>query len=156
MRTTSVAHRVLRSVVMVCLVACAESPTEQRQDDLATARARWRTGGLTGYDFELQRLCYCPDETVRPVTVSVRGSAFAGLAHTDDGTAADTVWFRDFLTMERVFEYLERTVAERPAVFMATYDAVLGYPVSVELDGDRQVADDELWLEIPALRPVTP
>lgn len=150
----TIARGVLRAVALVALVACAESPTEQREEDLATARARWRAGGLADYDFELRRVCYCPDGAVRLVTVSVRGSAFASLVHTDDGTAADTVWFRDFLTMERVFDYLERAVEERPAVFMATYDAVLGYPVSVELDGDRQIADDELWLEVPALRSV--
>jgi len=154
MRAPRVARGLVRAIVPVVWVACSESPTEQRDEALAAAQARWQAAGIADYEFDLQRLCYCLDDLVRPVTVSVSGGAFATLRYTDDATAADTVLFRDFLTMERVFDYLERAVSERPAVFTASYDARLGYPARVELDGDRQVADDELWLEIAALRTV--
>jgi len=84
--------------------------------------------------------------------VSVSGGAFGALVHTDDATPADTALFSDFLTMERVFDYLQRAVSQRPAIFAATYDAGFGYPARVDLDGDRQIADDEVTLRIPALR----
>lgn len=155
MHAVRLARSLGRALLPVVWVACSESPTEQREEALAAAAARWQGTGIADYEFERQRICYCLDDAVRPVTVSVRGSAFAALVHTDDGTAADTVLFRDFLTMERVFDYLQRAVSQRPAVFTASYDARLGYPARVELDGDRQIADDEVWLEIPALRPVT-
>ncbi len=155
MSVIGIARAPLGAIVAAALVACSESPTEQREEALAAAQARWQAAGVADYEFELQRICYCLDDAVRPVTVSVRGRAFAGLVHTDDGTAADTALFRDFLTMERVFDYLERAVSQRPAAFTASYDARLGYPARVELDGDRQIADDEVWLEVPALRPVT-
>ncbi|MGH9258368.1 MAG: DUF6174 domain-containing protein [Acidimicrobiales bacterium] len=154
MRAIRAAHRLGRALLPVMWVAC-ESPTEQREEALAPARARWQAAGLTDYDFDLRRLCYCLDEAVRPVTVSVRAGAFASIVYADDGTAADTALFHDFLTMDGVFHYVERAVSRRPAVFTATYDSRLGYPEQVQLDGDRQIADDEVSLEVPALRPVT-
>jgi len=154
MRAVCLARSLGRALLPVVWVACSESPTEQRADALAAAAGRWQAAALADYEFDLQRLCYCIDDAIRPVTVSVRGGAFAALVHTDDATTADTALFRDFLTMERVFDYLERAVSQRPAVFTASYDARLGYPARVALDGDRQVADDELWLEIAALRTV--
>jgi len=92
MSVMGVARAPLGAIVAAGLVACSESPTEQRAETLAAAR---------------------------------------------------------------VFDFLERTLDGQPAVFVATYDADLGYPVAVELDDDRQVADDELWFEVTALRPVT-
>jgi Family of unknown function (DUF6174) len=138
--------------LLMIVVACSDSPTEQQQDDLAAAQARWRAGGLTDYAFDLQHLCFCAPGATRTVTITVQQGVWSSIRYADDGTAADTALFRDYLTIDRLFSFLERAIAQQPDSFTASYDGRFGYPLEVWIDYSRQIADEELSLRI-ALHP---
>jgi hypothetical protein len=142
-------------LLAVCLVAtCARSPFDQHADDLAGAQARWQGAGISSYDFDLQRVCFCVPEATGPVTISVRNGAFTAIVRTDSGTAVDTLLFQDYLTMDRVFVTTRRFLDARPASFTASYDTALGFPTSVAVDPIARAVDDELTYAVLALRPV--
>jgi hypothetical protein len=76
--------------------------------------------------------------------------------YADSGTAADTTWFRDYLTVDRLFALLQRTLDGRPATFTVAYHPDLGYPALVHVDPKSGVADDEFSVQITSLRPPPP
>ena len=139
------------TLAMLC-AACSRSPLEQQQDDLAVAQARWRAAAIPNYSFNFQRVCFCAPVVTRAVTVTVRQGAWAALTYVDDGSVADTSLFRDFLTMDRVFAFLQDALERHAAGFVARYDTPLGYPTEVDIDYIANAADDELSLRIPMLR----
>jgi Family of unknown function (DUF6174) len=152
---TSSPLRPTLQLLAVCLVAtCARSPFGQRTDDLAGAQARWQSAGISSYDFDLQRVCYCVSEATGPVTISVRNGSFTAIVTTDSGTAVDSLLFQDYLTMDRVFATTRRFLDARPASFTASYDAAFGFPTRVTVDPIAQAVDDELTYAVLALRPI--
>jgi hypothetical protein len=148
-------RRSFRLLVLAFAAGCARSPFEQRADDLSAARMRWRTAAISSYDFDLEKSCFCIQEALGPVTISVRNGQFAGIFSTDGGTAVDTMLFQEFLTMDRVFETTQRLLDSRPASFTASYDAALGFPTTVAVDPNAQAVDDELTYQVLSLRPTT-
>jgi hypothetical protein len=142
--------------LLACLLtaACSISAFEGSQNSLAEANTRWKTAALTSYDFDFQRTCFCAASMTRPVTISVRSDTFTTIVYSDSGTAADTAQFRDFLTVDRLFAFLHRTLNAGPAGFTTAYDEVRGYPALVVIDFDSDVADDGLTLRINGFRQV--
>ena len=134
------------------LAACGSS-LEPQVDALSMARARWTTAAVHSYDFDLQVSCFCP-QAVLPATISVRDDQFAGIVRTDSGTPVDSTYYMGYLTIDQMFTTLRGILDRHPAAFTATYDADLGFPKQVSVDGNTQVADDELTLRIASLRVV--
>jgi hypothetical protein len=122
--------------------------------DLAAAQSRWEASGVVSYDFDLRVSCFCGPTAVGPVTISIRDGQFTGAVSIDSGAAVDSLYFQGFLTIDRVFATLHRVLDAGPAAFTASYDADLGFPAHVSWDSDFQIADDELALQVLAVRPV--
>jgi hypothetical protein len=145
-------------VLLACaLVGCESTSGTGPGDDLAAAQQRWISSGLTSYDFDLQRGCYCPFDAVRPVTISVRNGVFASMVYADSaGGQTDTAWFARLLTMERVFALLDTAVARPASVYQAVYDDAIGYPHQAYIDYDDSMVDEELVLSITGVRAAPP
>jgi len=143
--------------LFACLLAaaCSISAFEGSQNSLAEANTRWKAAALTSYDFDFQRTCFCAGSMTRPVTISVRSDTFTAIVYSDSGTAADSAQFRDFLTVDRLFDFLHRTLNAGPAGFTTAYNDLRGYPALVVIDFDSDVADDGLTLRINGVRPVS-
>ena len=137
-------------------VGCGEGAVTP-QLELAAAQSRWHAAGITNYDFDLQVACFCVATTFGSVTISVRNGQPTGIVSTDSGTVVDTLYFKGYLTVDRLFATLDQILGAKPAAFTADYDPGLGFPTEVSIDGNARVPDDELGLRILALRPfVTP
>ncbi len=137
----------------VSMAACT-SPFQKQEDTLAIAEARWRAAGLADYKFSFSRSCECLPASTRSVTITVSGGGFISATYLDDGTAADTVLFRDTLTLDRLFASLHEALARHPATFTAQYEPTLGYPMQVSIDYNLITADDEFFLTVTDVGPL--
>ncbi|MEP6472876.1 MAG: DUF6174 domain-containing protein [Gemmatimonadota bacterium] len=138
----------------LAVFGCSTSVFEGSQNSLAEANTRWHAAGVANYDFDFQRTCFCVTALTRPVTISVRSDTVVSVIYSDSGTVADSAEFRDFLTIDRVFAFLHRTLNQGPAGFTTAYHERYGFPALVVIDFDSDVEDDGLTLRIDALRPV--
>jgi hypothetical protein len=138
--------------MLAILGGCSQSPTEQQQDALAAAQARWRAAGVSAYSFQLQHTCFCAPVATNPVIISVQQNNVTSIAYVNDGTSADTALFRDYMTVDRLFAFLHRALSQQPDTFRATYDLQLGYPTDVYIDNNFQIADDEFGLRVSVLQ----
>jgi len=136
-------------------LGCTEPKLEAAREQMVVAQRRWTAAGLTNYDFTAQMVCFCGDPYTRPVTVRVRGGAFAGIAYADSGTAADTTVFSKFLTIDRLFGFLRQELDAKPDTLVADYDPQLGYPTRAFVDPHFATADDEFSLHVTALSRAT-
>ena len=141
-------------VIMLGLGAGCSDGAFTPQMELVAARSRWQAAGITSYDFDLQVSCFCIATALGPVTISVRNGHPSAIVSTDSGTAVDSLYFQDYLTVDRLFASLERSISGKPAAFTASYDAAFGFPREASIDGNAQIADDELGLRVVSLRPV--
>ena len=128
---------------VLALSGCTEPRLDRALDELNAAQRRWQAHAPADYQFTIQRSCFCAPIVTRPVTVGVQGTAVVSLVYADSGTAADSVVFSEFLTIDRVFTFLRQTLAGKPGSFTAAYDTQLGYPTQVSVDPIANAVDDE-------------
>lgn len=133
------------------VVGCREPVAHTWASDLAEAESRWNASGVTSYQYDVFRHCFCGSTSTRPVTVTVRNRAFVSLVYMDSGTVADTSLFRPYLTIERFFALLHDVLDSGPASFDAEY-ASAGFPTVVVVDPDAAIADEEFSVQVLAFR----
>lgn len=125
-----------------CSVIGAHADAPERGDPaLAEARARWAEAGLAAYRYELQYSCFCPPEAMGPFAVTVR----AGEA------TADAPEFVVLPTVEALFALVAEAYAQDAATVEVTYDAALGHPLSIYIDYDEMMADEEYRATVSSL-----
>jgi len=145
-------HRVC--VVLLCLLGCSEPRLHSALAELSAAEQRWNAQGLPAYEYTVQRLCFCAPAVTHPITVTVRDGAVVRLVYADSGAVPDSAMFRDFLTVERVFDFVRRTIAENPDTLTAVYDPHYGYPTRITVDPIFGIADDEFSVSVTGFQPL--
>ena len=153
-------YRQASAVLALAIVAwsgsCGGNPLGPAESQLAKAESRWAAAGPVSYDFDVQVSCFCVASSFGTVTVSVRNHQVVSLVRTDSGTAVDSIYFENVLTVDRMFAAEQRYLDAKPASFRADYDANLGYPTLVSVDPNASVADDEYSFQVHGLRAFLP
>jgi hypothetical protein len=140
-------------LVLALLTTCTEPQVNDWQGDLARAEVLWRAAGVTSYEMDIVMTCYCLEAQTRPVTSTVRDSAFVSLVYTDSGgSAADTTLFRRFMMMDRVFTAMHEVLDAEPASLYAEYDPAYGFPTLWSVDPDGMMVDEEFTFQVLAFR----
>jgi len=139
---------------VLCLLGCSEPRLHHALLELNAAEQRWRADAPPAYQFTVQRLCFCAAPVTRPVTVFVRATLPSGVVYADSGTVADSTLFREFLTIDRLFDFVRRTIAQTPDTLVAAYDPRLGYPIQISVDFRFGVADYQLSVTVTGFQAV--
>ena len=133
----------LRATLAAALVAACADLTGPAVE-FEAAWQRWQRSGVTEYRYDVQILCFCGQVTTSPVTVTVSGGQTVSLVYADSLTPADTAMFRDVRTMDALFARLLSILRQKPDRFVATYHPTIGYPITVSVDPEAQLADEEV------------
>ena len=138
---------------LALLPGCGRLEGDQDRSDLAAARRQWRAQRLTSYDFRYQNVCFCVSDFRAPVRLEVRNGAIAGAVRLDTGQRLGPDSFRNYRTVDGIFDLIDQSIEDNAARVDATYDASRGYPVSVYIDLDTRLADEEIGVEAADLVP---
>ena len=130
-------------VVLSTLAACSDLFSPSAKSRLQENRDKWRAQGLTTYAFTLRQACFCAING--PVRVVVINGTVFSATQISTGQALDT---RFVSTIESLFDFIERGIANHYAVLEVTYDPTLGYPARIVSDGSRNAVDDEVTYEV--------
>ena len=156
-------------VALLALPACrtlrpsSSEPTEAVASTRAASSAnaqKWRAANVRAYTFTYERQCFCTAEVRGPFVVTVENGAVASVRRlaggmTPDGTPAPGAEDRrpeNRLRVEDFFALLDGAFAENAAEVRVAYDRRLGFPTSVWIDRDRQMADEEVGYRLTDLR----
>ena len=130
-------------LVFAALAGCSDLFSPSSKSRLNENRDKWRAQGLTSYAFTLRQACFCAING--PVRVVVINGTVFSATQISNGQALDT---RFVSTIESLFDFIERAIANHYAVLDVTYDPALGYPAKIVSDGSRNAADDEVTYEV--------
>ena len=142
------------ALFLVALAGCSITTATARSDDereLTRNRQRWISAGITDYEFEFRRSCFCPAEATEPVRITVRNGVATSVLRTKDGQPA-SLNVGPWPTVDTLFADVRRRIEQNAERLDVEYDAAYGYPRSIVVDVMASMADDEYFLSAANLR----
>lgn len=113
---------------------------QRLQQAFDQAEARWRQQAPDEYSFTIDVGCFCAMGR-RPMTFRVaEGQARATVELTD----AEAWFYERYNTIPKLMLTVRQAIAMRPYRMTADFDARFGLPVSVSIDPNRAIFDEEL------------
>ena len=127
--------------------------------ELNAARARWTASRTTVYNFRLARTCLCDARLAGPFRVrvedgAIRAAIYQGAAEggIPDGTRVGEADLANVYTIDQMFNLVAAAIAKKVCSVQVSYDAVLGHPTKIDIDFDKETADEELRLTVSDVR----
>lgn len=103
---------------------------------------KWESMNMTHYVYNFRASCYCIDEWVREVSVTVNNDSIISILFTDDGEPPQILQISDWHTINSLFD-LSKAIIEEAAKFKLEYDKTYGNPTLISVDWNSQAVDDE-------------
>jgi hypothetical protein len=138
------------------LVICASPLSEavQKKDlrsDLADARHKWEERKPSSYEFTVVVRCFCGGMPNTGATFRVVDGQPVALTTL---TGEVQKLYSSFNTVEKLFAAIDRSLSRGQFNSTVKYDEELGFPVSADLDPQRLVKDEELYLRVSGFRAI--
>lgn len=121
--------------------------------DLLAAETKWRQNKPAHYTYTLQRSCFCTPEFRKPIVIEVSGSTVT--KSTVDGVPLSLERRADALTTEGLFDIIRKAIDAKAARIDVQYDAQNGRPLSISIDQNTQMADEEMYYTASEFKAVT-
>ncbi len=113
---------------------------------IADPRKRWQAYQLRDYVILQKRVCFCLDADKSRYIV-VRNGEVIDVLDVDSGESLPKYQWDWYDTIEELFDLADRIDSSDVAFAEIKYDPRFGYPVSINVDWQALVADDELWVQ---------
>ncbi|MFK7815994.1 MAG: DUF6174 domain-containing protein [Gammaproteobacteria bacterium] len=135
----------------------APESTKATSNDIASEvqinREKWLSHGISNYEIEMQKICYCVPEVVRMMVFEVEDNKVEEVRYADTGDNVDPQHYGDFNTIEGMFTFVEQALAKNPADLSISYDEKYGYIKELSVDFKENLADDEVSIIASNMRP---
>jgi hypothetical protein len=145
--------RGMRSLLALCLLGalttgCGSDPASVEQSQLDSALLTWSSHGADQYTFTWRQSCECTAETTQPIQITVSGNAIVSAVYVETQQPVSADVRAGLMTIEGVFEEIQQAIVDGAYAVTVTYDPTSGAPLTVGVDYDELVADEELALVI--------
>jgi len=114
--------------------------------ELSAARERWAEREPAEYQFNYTRSCFCPALT--NVRVTVRNGVVVSARVIATGAELSPTERAEIPTIDGLFDVIESAIDQRAHELRVSYDAQMGFPMSIVLDYREMIADDEVFYEV--------
>lgn len=141
------------SASLPTLPATQSSARRALAAELADARGRWASARPAAYRYKFKRACNCTSEYTAAVWLHVMGSRVTDAVRIDSGKAVDLAGYP---SVEGLFDAVQTALDQDAYFIRVTYDSRLGYPVSLFVDQNPRIADEELLMEASDLEATNP
>jgi hypothetical protein len=136
-------------LTVVALAGCGLlEPESQERQEFNDALAAWKRQGVENYYYVQQRNCECLEEWLRPARVVVRGGRVVEAIDVENGVVRNLEYY---MTIDALFTRIKDAFDQHAYRIEVEYDRTLHYPISVYIDQDRNVADEELSMQVSGL-----
>lgn len=121
---------------------------------LQGARQHWHANGYDHYRYVLRQQCFCPQQALRPVKITVRDGKVVALTLQDgNGDVPDGIR-ENARTIPGWLDYLQSSEERSPARLEVNYDPDTGMPARIHIDRDAMISDDEITWHLDELEPL--
>ncbi len=123
-------------------------PESKEQQEFNDALAAWKRQGVENYYYVHQRSCECVVEWTRAARVVVRSGRVVEATDVENGVTRSLGYY---VTIDGLFARIKEAFDSHAYRVEVEYDRSMRYPVSVFIDQDRNVADEEYTLQVTSL-----
>ncbi len=105
------------------------------------AANKWKANNLTDYEFVWEKSCFCAFRG--PSIIVVENNKVTKVLDPETRQPRTGVEIEWFQTIDDLMDWIEETSAQKPELLKVAYDNTYGFPISIEFDGSKMIADDE-------------
>jgi hypothetical protein len=138
----------LSSLLGALSVGCGSEPASLEQSQLDSALQTWDSQHPAQYSFTWRQSCECTSETTQPIQITVSGNAIVSAVYVETQQPVSAGVRSGLMTIEGVFDEIQQAIVDGAYAVTVTYDPSSGAPLTVGVDYDELVADEELALVI--------
>ena len=125
-----------------------------QQADLLRAQSRWERGLQGDYVYQTATKCFCMQEYVAPVDVTVIDGEVVSVVYATDAFTGEVPEAQRFTSVDGLFAFLQDAIDRDAVSINVTYDGKTGYPTSAFVDYSAQMADEEQGFTATNIRPL--
>ena len=144
----------MKNIIYISLLFALLSCDNEPDSDLITWQNnwnKWESMNMNHYVYNFRASCYCIDEWVREVSVTVNNNSVISVLFTNDGEPPQTLQISDWHTINSLFD-LSKAIIEEAAEFKLEYDRTYGNPTLISVDWDFEIADDEFIFNLSSVK----
>jgi hypothetical protein len=131
----------------VILAACSAGGSEFSQNKI-----KWEDANISHYQFELNIGCFCAFRDKMPLTIEVSNGEIVSMIGADGvkipATDPNYELYSRYATIDRLFSELDAELNSDAEEITVTYDATYGFPTQINIDRNKEIADEELYLTV--------
>lgn len=136
----------LAGSLCACSLVDPEGSARARLDE---ARTRWEAVGPSAYHLVEARVCFCGQEFLGPVVLTVTPSGVARVYQASGEPVAPALE-RFFPTVPGLFNAIEEALHAGVHRVEARYDPATGAPLEIYIDREERAIDEEVrWIVHP-------
>lgn len=150
-------HRAMALLWALTLSFIITAPVAGQTEDVVAAfrlnQSKWAAQQIKNYQFVFRRICFCLQDYVRPVIITVRDGKIQAVRYADrDQLLVPPDQFNRYLTIDELFATIQQAIERQAHRITATYDPRRGFPTSISIDYVAGIADDEQGFRISTLK----
>jgi hypothetical protein len=115
------------------------------------AKNKWQQQANKHYIYTLQRSCFCPPESRKPMRVRVKEGTIVQVMLVPENITKP-VTYQGARSVASLFALIESAITTNAASIKVTYDAQYGYPTNITIDKDARMADEEIYYKASGMR----
>ena len=121
---------------------------KQAQAELDKHRALWAASRAGDYSFVLAPMCFCPQDLLDPVRITVVNGVVASVTYVESGKAPEHDGFGRYVTIDDLFDTIQEAIDRKASQITVTYDPETGYPTDARLDYVARMTDEEYMFTV--------
>lgn len=125
-----------------------QGTTDPARQAYETNLQKWQGSGIDDYSFTLQRSCFCPGDTTKPVNINVENGQVVSATFADTGEPLPADLSYNSLTIDDLFKQVGDALDSGAERVDVTYDPTYGYPTSIYIDRSSRIADEEVGFTV--------
>ena len=115
-----------------------------------TASGKWKTSNFTDYEFVWEKSCFCAFRG--PSLVVVENNKVVQVLNPETRQPRTGIELELFQTIDELMAWIEEESDRKPELLKVEYDSTYGYPVSIQYDYSKMIADDEFLATVKNLK----
>ena len=116
------------------------------QNALDKHLAQWQKADIHNYSYVFQRSCFCMRDYTKAVLITVDNDVVVDAKFADSkGNLPDQLKINR-QPISYLFDKIQDAIDRKAHSINVKYNEQFGYPTSISIDYDQQIADEELYL----------
>ncbi len=139
----------IRLLSVLFVFGCSQKASEPVQlNSHSEPQKTWQKQQLKNYQYQIQYHCYCLADFLRPMKVVVKNNQIDSAFFIDTNNPVPKALAKDLKTIDQWFDFINKAKEKNYFRLEVNYNDALGYPTSLDSDYQKQLADDELKIQI--------